>query len=489
MSIRRRLVVGLAWMFAGSWAEQATNFIVFIILARLLGAEAFGLAAMSLVFVLLAEFLVRETMTETIIQLRELEAGHQDAVFWLLGAFSVVLVGLIIVLADQVAALFSEPQVAGYLIWATPAVLFIGFSGVPVANLRRNLEFRVLAIRATLGVMAGGIVGVSMALMDFGAWSLIGQRVTQVFVNNALAWIAYPWRPGFRVTRRHFDDVFSFSTKMVILRASELVAINSPTVVIGATLGPTALGLYTIAWRLVEILSFVLTTPIRFVAQPAFAHLNRNQGRAGELLRDVMNALSLITFASFLGMAAVGNPAVRYLLGEEWLPAVPVLQILCVLGIYLSIERMQQGFCVALGRAGRLIPLSIAEALLGIGAMMALSRYGLNGISAAFTLAFVLIWPLRIRLVTGFAELDVRGYLGMFVLPLILSGTMFIVVNAFERVLPSGLSPFSVLISLVSIGAVTYAALAWLTMRARLKNVYQSLNGMRKTVDNDGSSG
>jgi len=174
MSLRKRLAVGLAWMFAGSFSEQAANFIVFILLARLLGPEVFGLAAMATVFVLFAEFLVRETMTETLIAREDLEEGHRDAVFWLLGTFSIAIVLLIIACAEPIARVFSEPRVADYIIWATPSVLFIGFSGVPVAALRRGLEFRMLAIRATVGVVAGGVAGVTMALLDYGVWSLIG---------------------------------------------------------------------------------------------------------------------------------------------------------------------------------------------------------------------------------------------------------------------------------------------------------------------------
>ena len=385
MSIRRRLIVGLVWMFAGSWTEQAATFVVFIVLARLIGAQAFGLAAMATVFVLFAEFLVRETVTETIIKLETVEDGHLDAVFWLLGPFSLCLVAVLIMLADVIAALFADPRVAGYLVWATPTVAFIGLSGVPVASLRRKLEFRVLAIRATVGVLAGGIVGISMAVMDFGAWSLIAQRVTQVFINNLLAWIAHPWRPGLRAGRRHFRDVSSFSMKMVSLRTSELLSIHAPTVVIGSYLGPVALGQYTIAWRLVEVLSFVLTTPIRFVAQPAFAHLQRSQRHAGRLLQEVIGASSLVTFVSFLGLAAVATPSIRYMFGDTWLPAVPVLQVLCLLGIYLSIERMQQAFCIALGRgrAGWLVLLSCVEASLSIAALVHLVEFGLVAVTMA----------------------------------------------------------------------------------------------------------
>ncbi|MCP5433185.1 MAG: oligosaccharide flippase family protein, partial [Alphaproteobacteria bacterium] len=90
MSERRRFSVGMAWMFAGNWVEQACNFAIFVTLARILGAEAFGLAMMAMAFIVFAEFLVRETITEGLIQQHEVEPGHLDATFWLLALLSVV---------------------------------------------------------------------------------------------------------------------------------------------------------------------------------------------------------------------------------------------------------------------------------------------------------------------------------------------------------------------------------------------------------------
>jgi len=485
ISIRHRLVVGLAWMFAGSWSEQGLNFTFFVVLARMLGAEVFGLAAMAIVFVLFAEFLVRETMTETIIQLDAVEDGHLDAVFWMLGAFSLLIVALVIALSDRIAGFFSEPQIARYMIWATPTVLFIGFSGVPVASLRRKLEFRILAIRATVGVLAGGMVGISMAIMDLGVWSLIAQRVTQVFVNNALAWIAHPWRPGLRARRRHFRDVFGFSTRMVSLRASELVAINAPTVVIGSYLGPVALGQFTIAWRIVGILSFVLTTPIRFVAQPAFAHLHRSEERAGPLLQDVMNASSLVTFVSFLGMAAIASPAIQYIFGDAWISAVPILQVLCLLGIYLSIESMQQAFCIALGRAGWLVLLSSTEAALGTGSMIYMVERGPVGICVAFTTIFFIVWPLRILLVTRLANLRILEYLSVFVLPLALSVVTFVAVESWLQLLAQYISTLPLLVSSILIGLVVYVGSGWLTIPDRFQQVISSMQMSRKVTNSE----
>lgn len=469
-------------MFAGNWTEQATNFLVFIVLARVLGAEAFGLAAMALVVVVLGEFLVRDTLTETIIQLEEVEDGHLDAVFWLLAGLSVGLVGLIVLCADPIARLYSEPRVAGYLVWAAPAVLWLGLSGVPVACLRRQLEFRVLAIRATVGVLAGGAVGIAMALADLGPWSLVGQHVTLVFVNGAVAWGAHPWRPGFRARRRHLRDVLYFSLKMVGLRATELVSLNAPTVVIGSYLGPVALGHFTLAWRLVEILSLVLTTPIRFVAQPGFAHLHRSGRGAGQLLHEVMDTCSVVTFVSFLGLAAVAAPTVRSVFGETWMPAVPVLQILCGLGIYLSLERLQQAYSIAVGRAGRLTVLAVIEGTLAIIAMVLVADRGLVAVTIAFPTVLLVLWPLRIRFVTSLAELGMANYLRVFALPLTLAVLTAGVVVGWQALIEAHVSTLTALVSAVLVGVAIYGGCLWLMMRERLRTILSSLQVLRRRV-------
>ncbi len=478
MQLGRRLAIGLAWMFAGNWSEQVANFVVFIVLVRLLGPESFGLAAMAMLFVLLAEFLVRETMTETLIQLRDVEEGHRDAVFWLLGGFSILLVGLIVLFARPIAAVFDEPRVAEYVVWAAPTVLLIGFSGVPVASLRRDLEFRMLAVRATAGVVCGGVVGVAMALSGFGVASLIAQRVVQVFVNNLLAWVAFPWRPGLRAGRRHVREVVGFSSQMVGMRAAELVSLNAPTVVIGSALGPVLLGQYTVAWRLIEILSLLLVAPIRYVAQPAFAHLRRGRQAAGQLLYDVMGASSLVTFASFLGLAAVGGIATGLFLGEQWEPAVPALQVLCLVGVYLSLERLQQSFCIASGRAQGLLVLAVAEAALGIAAMSAMADRGLVAVAAAFALGYYAVWPFRIAIVTGVAELRVAPYLRQFAPPLAGSVLLYAAVTAWQRWAGAVLSDAALLASCLAVGMGVYGAFVVVTMRGRVRDLLAFLQSM-----------
>ncbi len=148
-------------------------------MARLLDAEVFGLVAMALIVVGFAEVLIRQSITVALIQRQQLEPGHSDAAFWSLLALAAGLTLGIVALADLVAQVYAISQVADLLRWLSPTLLLVALSAVPVAILRRKLQFRLLAVRTTLGVIAGGAVGITMAVMGYGVWSLVGQRLAQ----------------------------------------------------------------------------------------------------------------------------------------------------------------------------------------------------------------------------------------------------------------------------------------------------------------------
>ena len=467
-------------MFAGNWSEQVINFVVFISLARLLGANVFGLATMAVVFVLFAEFLVRQSLTEAIIQIKDLEQGHLDVVFWLLGALAILLVSLLAVFADNIAAIFSQPSIAEYTIWASSSVLIIGFSGVPVSLLRRELKFGMLAVRATIGVFIGGVVGVTLALMGYGVWGFIAFRVIQVLINGVLAWIAHPWLPGFRATRRHFNEVIAFSGHIVGFRLTELISINTPLIVIGAYLGPALLGQYTIAWRLIEVGSFLLIAPIQIVAQPAFAHLNRGNENAGKLLITTLQASSLIAFMSYAGLATIADPTISLLFGVDWKAAVPVLQVLCLVGIYLSIERLQQVFCLAIGHVKGIFYISFSEALVGVLLMVYLVQYGTVGVAIGFVARYFILWPWRFYLVSKYTGLATVNTLRVLAVPLTNSLLVATILIGWRQWLAADGPVVLTFITSIAIGIFAYSILTWLTMRNQILELVTSIKLWQK---------
>ena len=149
MSTTQQFSKGVAWIAAGTWVEQAINFLVFITLVRLLGAENFGLIAMAGTFVIVAEFLVRESISEYLIAARAPGQAECDTVFWLLVAAGLILAFALFLGAGAIARFYGEAQVQGLIVALSLTVPFIALTAVPVALLRRDLRFRALSLRAT----------------------------------------------------------------------------------------------------------------------------------------------------------------------------------------------------------------------------------------------------------------------------------------------------------------------------------------------------
>jgi len=424
MSIQRQFSSGVAWMAAGNWLEQAINFGVFVLLARILGAAAFGLLAMAAAFVLFSEFLVRDSFSDFLIAHENPAPEHFNATFWMLASLGALLSAILLLAAGPIATFYGQAEVRGLIMGLSPTVLMIALTAVPVTILRRELRFRTLSMRAVAGVLVGGIVAVSMALNGFGVWSLAGQRLAQVFTNIVMAWAAVKWRPGGSTSMRHCRDVFRFGGAVLGLRAAELAAIQLPSIIIGAVLGPAVLGFFSIAWRLVEIGSFLIVTPLRMAAQPAFAAITRSGAAASELLVDISRLSGMVAFPAFAGLSVLSVPVIALLFGEKWVAAAPILSVLSVLGVYFCIEKINQAFCLAAGRAGPTAALAWAETSLAAVLVWALSFAGVTAMAAGLVSAFLLLWVVRFRIVGAVAKAGAWELARCHVLPLLGSALM-----------------------------------------------------------------
>lgn len=468
MSVERHQVgSSIAWMAMGNWLEQAFNFLIFVLLARLLGAEIFGYVAMAAAVVILCEFLVRESFTEYLIAAETDTQGHTDAVFWSLMMLGSGLYFALLASSGGISSFYGQPAVKEIVQVLAFSVLLVALGAVPASLLRRRMQFRSLAIRAVAGVICGGVVAVWMALNGYGVWSLVVQRIVQVLVNTILAWLAVSWRPHFKTSRQHLRDIMGLGRTVLLLRGAQIARVQIPMALIGALLGPVALGLFSLAWRLVEIASFLVSTPIRMVSQSAFATQLRTGQNGSSLLLDLSRLSGWIALPALLGLAVLSEPIVGLVFGAKWLGAAPVLTIIALVGAYQAIEMIHQSYCLAAGRVSALTSVAWLEVLLGAGMVWWAAQFGLVAVSCAFAVSFFLVWPARFFIVSRLASLSVRTLPLQHLFPLVGAVLMAFLVNwSLDRIiLPSNLV---VVLVGVLIGVLAYMGFTWVFMRNRL---------------------
>ena len=243
--------------------------------------------------------------------------------------------------------------------------------------------------------MAGGGVGMIMAFYDFGAWSLVGQRLTEVGINSITAFIAAGWTPKRWPRRGDFALLRGLGPKVVLLRSVTLVIAQTPTVALGFFAEPRAAGLFAFAWRLVEIVRSLIAKPMQGVAQSVIAAMRRLHAATDEFLLDLSNLAAWATFPAFVGLALISDPLIELLLGRDWRAAAPTLSILCIAGAVSALTAVQEAYLLARDRVEAFVRASAFEAAIGIVIVALASAYGPAAAAAAVVARTLALLPLR----------------------------------------------------------------------------------------------
>lgn len=457
--MKRDFTISAAWSAAGSWIEQVVAAVTFVVIARLVGVENFGIAAMAFAFLFLGEFLVRDTLTEAIVERRSLEEGRLEATFFALIGFSVLIMLVLAAIAYLAAKAYGQPAVAPLLLTASPTVLMIGAAGVSTALLRRKLAYRTLAVRSVLGIVASGFVGITMAVNGFGAWSLVGQRLTDIGINSVMAFAAAGWAPRRLPRRADYALLKGLGPRVVVLRSLTLMIVQTPTVALGVFAGPIAAGLYAFAWRLVEIVVSLIVQPLQGVAQSAIAEMRRRHSATDEFLLDLTSLTGWLSFPAFVGLALVASPLIGLLLGDDWRAAGPILAILCIPAAISGLTAIQEAYLLAMNRIDAFVRASALEAAFGMVVVAFGSFYGAVPAVAAVAIRTLAAFPVRTKAALTLEKIVMRRFIRALMPPLFAAAGMAVPVAIWKMTVLGRVSDLIFVSSAVVIGVATVAAI------------------------------
>jgi PST family polysaccharide transporter len=352
----------VVWSLATTGGQQALTALFTFALAALLGPEAFGLVAMATAYVAFVQLVLEQGLGAAIVQRRELDAEHLDAAFWMVIAASGLLTAASLALAGPWARLNDAPGLEGVIQLLSLAVPLEGLVVVQRALLVRRMNFRAFAIRAGVAVTIGGALGLALALRGFGARALVAQQLSTTAVGLGLYWALSGWRPRLRFSPRAARDLLGFSTGTLIGRLGMFVNRRADALLMGLFFGPTAVGLYRLADRIVGLCVDFAAVSVQAVALPEFS---RHQDQPERLRESFVRCLWISASLALppLGVLAAGAPELAGLLGVRWRDAAPALAALCAVGAVRDLGLFTGPLLQALGRPHALAVLVWAQAL------------------------------------------------------------------------------------------------------------------------------
>jgi len=408
----RSLMRGIAWTGAMRWGAQAISWASTLVVAHLLSPTDYGLVAMALVYLGLAQ-LVNEFGLGTVIVMRRDLTEDQVA---RLGGLSVLLglafVGLSAVLAAPVARFFGEPTVR-WLIMASSLTFVTGaLQVVPRALLAKDLDFRRLSWTdgAEALLTTGGTL--TLALLGLRYWALVlgpllGRSAATVLVNS--------WRPHRVRWPSRFATIagaVAFGWQVVVARIAWYLYSNADFAVVGRVLGKAALGSYTFGWQISSIPIERVTALVMGVTGPVFSTVQDDKPALQRYLKNLTEGLAFITFPAAIGLALVADAFVLALLGDHWRGAIVPLRFLALSAALRSVTPLLPQVIVSTGHAKRNMQFTIAAALIMPLLFYVGTRWGTGGVAVAWVIGYPLfVLPMFLRQVLRVTGLTFGGYL------------------------------------------------------------------------------
>ena len=320
------------WSFVMTGGQSVLRIVMQLILAALLGPEAFGLLALALVYVMLVQILLDQGMGTAIIQRQNLESSHLDSGFWMLIGLSTVLTMGAIAGAGLWADFQREPDLELIVIVLSLLIPFRALTVVQEAVLKRELDYKSLAIRGNLALAVSGVVGITAALMGAGVWALVYEQLANAGVELIVLWSVSTWRPRWRFSKRHARELLSFSIGTFVGAAGVFALTRGEALIVGRYFGTTSVGLYRFAWRIVYSVIELVINPLQNVAFSVLSRLQDDREAFAESLLDTLRTASIMLIP-VMGVVAGAGPDLLSTVGEEWEPATPALLLLCVYGV------------------------------------------------------------------------------------------------------------------------------------------------------------
>lgn len=459
MTGRPRLARSMFWATVDNWTAQAAQLVTFLWVGNILGPTAVGVMGIALILVVFAQQLLVDSLSEPLVQRAAMDPRHVEATFWALLALGVGMMLVIEALAGPIAAFFGEPLVEDAVrVLALTFVLF-GPSSTFQAVLQRDLRFRALAFRSFAVHAVATPACIAMAHAGFGVWSLIFYNtLIHVLEFVALA-VALRWVPGLRFSRRHFAEVWSYGKHNLKFRIVGYIATNAERVVIGYFLGPTALGLFSLARRIVDSIEYALTGVMSGVMLAAFSRAQDDRTALGALLGQTTSLAGVVIVPAFVGLAAVAPVLVEALLRPQWLPIVELVQILSLYGLLCFDAYFHSTLLRSLGRVDLVYRFGLLVAVLQLVAFLAAVRFGLEAMAWSIVVVNAASLPVLYRMSSAYVPSAVAGRLAAYGPPVLAAAAMAVAVLGLSRWL-GALEPPARLVAVVAWGFLTY----WLVL-------------------------
>jgi O-antigen/teichoic acid export membrane protein len=384
--LKSKAVGGATWLAFSQIGSQVLKFIVAAILARVLSPEDFGLVGIISIFSGFADLFNDMGFAAALIQKRDVNERHFSSVFWLNIFAAALMMALLVLGAPLMAQFFDQPKLTSLARLLSINFLIGSLVIVTRAKLTRDMEYRSLSIIEVCSAAASGVLGITLALLGYGVYALVAQVLSMAACLTLLIWWSSDWRPKWLFDWSAIKELLGFSMSVVGGNMLNYWIRNADNLLIAKFLGSTELGLYSRAYTIMLLPLSQITSVLTRVMFPALASIQRDKARCRKIFLKVIAAISLFTFPAMLGLLVVAEDFVQVVFGSKWTGMIPVLRVLCIVGMLQSVNGTVGWIYNSQGRSDIQFRWVLFGGILTFAAFAIGIRWGILGVATAYAI-------------------------------------------------------------------------------------------------------
>lgn len=475
--LKKKTVSGVLWSFAGQFSVQGIQFLVSIVLARLLSPDDYGMIGMLAIFLASSQVFIDGGFSSALIQRKECDDTTYSTVFYINVGISIICYGILFVAAPFIASFYGQPILKDIARVSSLSLIIGALSATNTVQLTKRIDFKTQSKINVLSAILSGITGIVMAYSGFGVWALVAQSVSLALFKLIMTVMSVRWFPSLVFSGTIFKELFSFGSKLVVVSLISSVYTNIRSLIIGKRFSPADLGQYTTANKFATMAGTSLSGVLYNVSFPV---LSKVQDDDAVLLDAYKRFLSVSAFAIFplmMLLAGIAEPLIRFLVTDKWLECVPFLQILCFGWMYDCLTKINLNLLYVKGRSDLVLRLEIVKKTIAFTILFASCFLGIIGICVGaaiydFIAFFCNTYYTKRLLGYGFKEQFLQT------LPYLLLSLMVLAVSLL--VCSLNLSPLPLILIAVTASGTIYLMLSWAMRLSALKELLTILKQLFK---------
>lgn len=365
-SVKKQLSRGVVWNFVEKTLTRGGQFIISVILARLLMPSDYGLIGMLGVFMALSGVFVEGGFTKALVQKKNCEDIDYSTAFVTNTAVSIIFYLILFFAAPWIARFYREPVLCNLTRVLALNFVLSSFNFVQRARLTGKMDFKSLAQIRVISVILGGVIGITMAYTGYGVWALVGQNLGSSLISIIVFPFYSKWKPSLRFSGESFRALFGFGSKLMITGIYSTILNNISTLIIGRTYNSTKLGYYNKAFGYASLISSLVYEILSNVTFPILSHLQDEKERMVFVYRKILYFTAMIVFPIMILCTILTRPIVLIILTEKWLPCVVMMQWLFLAKMFTPLSALNMNILNAVGRSDLFMKLDFSKAPLVI---------------------------------------------------------------------------------------------------------------------------